>query len=94
MTDDMCEFWLEVEHHLTMRLGKMAVFAANGKLYNVTNQDAPVPIENVISADGYETTRLVTVVNKTMPGPAIEVNDIYNLQLTEILKFANTKLFN
>ncbi|CAL1531519.1 unnamed protein product [Lymnaea stagnalis] len=73
MTDDTCEFWLEIEHHLTMRLGKMAVFAANGKLYNVTNQTIAVPIENVITADGWEDARLVTVVNKAMPGPPIEV---------------------
>ncbi|CAL1531522.1 unnamed protein product [Lymnaea stagnalis] len=73
MTDDACEFWLTIEHHLTMRLGKMAVFAANGKLYNVTNQTIAVPIENVITADGWENTRMVAVVNKSMPGPPIEV---------------------
>ncbi|CAL1529110.1 unnamed protein product [Lymnaea stagnalis] len=73
MTEDTCEFWLEVEHHLTMMSSKTAVFPANGTLYNVTNQMATISIDNVISADGWETSRLVAVFNKSMPGPPIEV---------------------
>lgn len=77
MSDQTCEFWLEIENKLTMMAGKDAVYPANGKLYkyDVANTSAAVPIDpgDVITADGWEKSRLVIVVNKTMPGPPIEV---------------------
>ncbi|XP_055883275.1 uncharacterized protein LOC106072733 isoform X3 [Biomphalaria glabrata] len=77
MTQDVCEFWLEVEYNLTMMDNKLAVYASGGKLYhfNVTNPLNAVPVDsnNVISADGFENQRLVITVNKTIPGPSIEV---------------------
>ncbi|XP_059170747.1 uncharacterized protein LOC131952197, partial [Physella acuta] len=77
MSDQICEFWLEIENKLTMMADKDAVYPANGKLYkyDVTNTSAAVPIDpiHVITADGWEKSRLVIVVNKTMPGPPIEV---------------------
>ncbi|XP_055883293.1 uncharacterized protein LOC106073971 [Biomphalaria glabrata] len=77
MTQDVCEFWLEVESFLTMMDNKVAVYATGGKLYhyNVTNTTSATPLEasTVISADGWENQRLVIAVNKTIPGPSIEV---------------------
>ncbi|CAL1527062.1 unnamed protein product [Lymnaea stagnalis] len=77
MADDVCEFWLEVETRLTMMAGNVAVFPTNGKLYrydvtNVTTADT-VNDNEVVTADGWEKQRLVVTVNRTMPGPSIEV---------------------
>jgi len=72
-----CVFHFDVEHRLTMMDHKTLTFAENGKLYayDVTNTSnaTAIPMENVISADGYGTPRLVTVVNGQFPGPDIVV---------------------
>ncbi|KAH9508127.1 fatty-acyl coenzyme A oxidase [Bulinus truncatus] len=77
MTQDVCEFWLEIEHHMTMMDNKMAVYSSGGKLYhyNVLNTSTAQPVDpdHVIVADGWEKQRLVITVNNTMPGPSIEV---------------------
>ncbi|KAI8781445.1 laccase [Biomphalaria glabrata] len=77
MTQDFCEYWLEVEYKLTMMDYKKAVYASGGKLYHfdVENPQLVTPIDgsNVITADGWENQRLVITVNKTIPGPSIEV---------------------
>ncbi|KAK3605830.1 hypothetical protein CHS0354_002467 [Potamilus streckersoni] len=77
MTNETCEFYLEIEHKLTMMRDKDLVFPYEGKLYrydvvNVTEAD-PVPLDEVISADGWEEPRLVAAVNGKVPGPPIIV---------------------
>ncbi|XP_052281150.1 uncharacterized protein LOC127878662 [Dreissena polymorpha] len=53
------------------------VYPYNGSLYayNVTNLSSaePVPPDNVITGDGWEDPKLVTVVNGKLPGPDIIV---------------------
>lgn len=72
----ICETSLVINHRLTMyRDG--ALYPENGKLYrydvtNTTNAE-PVPIEDVITADGWENNRLVVVANETLPGPDVIV---------------------
>nr|XP_022302216.1 laccase-2-like [Crassostrea virginica] len=72
----ICETSLVINHRLTMyRDG--ALYPENGKLYrydvtNTTNAE-PVPIQDVITVDGWETNRLVVVANETLPGPDIIV---------------------
>ncbi|CAG5132851.1 unnamed protein product [Candidula unifasciata] len=77
MEDDTCEFWLVIEHRLTMMDYKTAVYPAKGLLYKCdvlnTSQAQPVDPSGVITADGWESSRLVITANGTMPGPSIEV---------------------
>ncbi|XP_041349808.1 laccase-25-like [Gigantopelta aegis] len=77
MTDEVCEFWLVLEHRMTMMKHNIAVFPANGNIYryDVTNISAadPLSTDDVITADGWEDQRLVLAVNGTVPGPPIEV---------------------
>ncbi|KAL3851968.1 hypothetical protein ACJMK2_015658 [Sinanodonta woodiana] len=77
MTDETCEFYLEIEHKLTMMRNKDLVFPHDGKLYlyNVVDvsKAEPVPVDEVISADGWEEPRLVAAVNGKVPGPPIIV---------------------
>lgn len=47
------------------------VFAKNGKLYSAKQPDKEVAIENVISADGWNTTLKLITANQSMPGPPI-----------------------
>ena len=74
---EFCEFWLVLEHKMTMMKYKTAVFPAKGNVYryDVTNISAAEPLttDDVITADGWEEPRLVIAVNGTVPGPAIEV---------------------
>ncbi|XP_064606092.1 uncharacterized protein LOC135470973 [Liolophura sinensis] len=73
---NVCEFTLVVEPKLTMMHNKMLTYPEGGKLweYTVTNTSNAQPVEdNVISADGWESPRLVYVFNESLPGPAIEV---------------------
>lgn len=73
-----CETTIIIENYLTMIHPRFsAVFAANGKLYpysvkNTTSAD-PVPVNEVITADGWETPRVVTVANRSIPAPDIIV---------------------
>ncbi|XP_046583061.1 laccase-like [Haliotis rubra] len=77
MTDEECEFYLIIDQRMTMMKGSEAVFPEGGNLYkyNVVNTSASAPESplGVIQADGFETQRVVTVANGSMPGPAIEV---------------------
>ncbi|KAL4234706.1 hypothetical protein ACF0H5_006348 [Mactra antiquata] len=72
-----CVFYFDVEHRLTMMHQRDLVYPANGNLYkyDVKNITAAEPInpDEVISADGWETPRLVAVVNNQLPGPDIVV---------------------
>ncbi|XP_041347554.1 laccase-1-like [Gigantopelta aegis] len=76
-TDAVCEFWLSVENRLTMIHGRDLVVPHDGKLYrwDTTNFSSAVPVspDDVITADGWTESRMVAVVNGTMPGPAIDV---------------------
>ncbi|XP_064606091.1 uncharacterized protein LOC135470972 [Liolophura sinensis] len=57
--------------------GKILTYPYNGSLYEYTVTDpstaTPVPPEEVITMDGWESPRLVILVNGTIPGPPIEV---------------------
>ncbi|KAK3595588.1 hypothetical protein CHS0354_009545 [Potamilus streckersoni] len=72
-----CEFYLELDHHLTMMWNQDLVFPYNGHIYkyDVTNTSSanPVDLNEVITADGWEEPRLVAVFNNSMPGPPIIV---------------------
>ncbi|CAC5382868.1 unnamed protein product [Mytilus coruscus] len=74
---ETCETSLLVSHRLTMMHKKVAVYSAGGRLYkyDVTNVNElnPIPINYVITADGWEDSRLVVVANGTLPGPPIIV---------------------
>ena len=75
--DSECVFHFEIEHALTMMRKKDLVFPANGQLYkyDVTNTSAAeaIPLDEVISGDGWEDPRLVAVVNGKLPGPDVIV---------------------
>ncbi|GFN88921.1 laccase-2 [Plakobranchus ocellatus] len=75
-SDEVCEFWLHLEHRLTMMKGREAVYAQGGQLYMWDDVSASQPINasEVITADGWETSRLVVSVNGSIPGPPIEVS--------------------
>lgn len=47
------------------------VFAQNSKLYSVKHPNKEVAIENVITADGSNTTLKLITANQSMPGPSI-----------------------
>ncbi|KAK3576109.1 hypothetical protein CHS0354_028008 [Potamilus streckersoni] len=73
----VCEFYLELDHKLTMMMGNDLVFVNNGHIYKYdvinTSTASPIDPNEVITADGWEDPRLVTVFNGTMPGPPIIV---------------------
>lgn len=77
MYDRECEFYFEVDYRLTMMQKKTLVFPSNGNVYSydVTNTSTaePMPIDDIITTDGWEEPRLVTVVNGQFPGPDIVV---------------------
>ncbi|CAL1527059.1 unnamed protein product [Lymnaea stagnalis] len=73
---DTCEFWLEIDYRLTMNINRTGLFPKNGKLYTIVEEgqtSQEVPIEKVITADGWKNSRLVIAVNGSMPGPPLEV---------------------
>ena len=77
MNDKECVFRFQVESKLTMMDDKTLVYPANGNIYkyDVTNTSSAEPVspERVITADGWEEPRIVTVVNGMFPGPDIIV---------------------
>ncbi|KAL3853268.1 hypothetical protein ACJMK2_016823 [Sinanodonta woodiana] len=76
-TDEVCEFYLELDHHLTMMRNNDLVFPYNGHVYKYdvinTSNAVPVDINEVLTADGFEQPRLVAAFNNTLPGPPIIV---------------------
>lgn len=77
-TARVCETSLTMQHYLTMTHPvNSTVYPSRGKLYDyrVTDPSASptVPVDDVITADGWEAKRLVIVVNRTLPGPDIVV---------------------
>ncbi|RUS72307.1 hypothetical protein EGW08_019930 [Elysia chlorotica] len=75
-TDEVCEFWLRLEHRLPMMRGREAVYAHVGQLYMWDDDTASQPINasEIITADGWENARLVIAANGSIPGPPIESN--------------------
>ncbi|KAK3579372.1 hypothetical protein CHS0354_029673 [Potamilus streckersoni] len=77
MMDTVCEFFLEVDHRLTMMRNGDLVYPKDGKIYKYdvidTSNAIPVNVEDVITADGWENPRLTAAVNGKMPGPPIIV---------------------
>ncbi|KAK3579380.1 hypothetical protein CHS0354_029682 [Potamilus streckersoni] len=75
--DNECEFYLNVDHRLTMMRNGELLYAKAGNLYkydvNDTSKAKPINMEDVITADGWEKPRLVGAVNGKMPGPPIIV---------------------
>eukprot|EP00105_Crassostrea_gigas_P038290 XP_019922438.1 PREDICTED: laccase-like [Crassostrea gigas] len=73
-----CETTLVVENYLTMIHERFsAVFVSNRHIYQYNVKNAtmakPIPNQDVITADGWETPRMVTVVNRSLPAPDIIV---------------------
>ena len=78
MSADTCITSLDIAHRLSMMHPvEKAVYSDAGKLYryDVKNISGsrPIAVDDVITADGWESTRLVVVANGTMPGPPIIV---------------------
>ncbi|CAC5390509.1 unnamed protein product [Mytilus coruscus] len=70
-TDDHCFTSIDIRYALTMNENQAGqVYAKNGKLYS-QETNVPVPIDNVITADGWNLTRILITANGTMPGPTI-----------------------
>lgn len=100
MSASICETSLEIIHRMTMMhtlpeqypFSEEAVFPKSGNLYryDVKNVSSAMPIstENVITADGWETARLLVVANGTMPGPTIilYVGQTVRIRVTNKLK--------
>lgn len=91
--EDVCKFTLVIEAKLTMMWGKELTYPHNGSLYkyDVVNpaNATPVPTEEVIQADGWESPRLVLVFNGSLPGPAIEVYEHQTVMVHVINKLHN-----
>lgn len=89
---ETCETSLLVSHRLTMMHKRDAVYSAEGRLYkydvNNINESDPILINDVITADGWEDSRLVVVANGTLPGPPIIVYEgqTITVQVTNHLK--------
>lgn len=86
-----CETTLVVENHLTMIHERFsAVFVSNRHIYqyNVKNTTMakPIPNQDVITADGWETPRMVTVVNRSLPAPDIIVYEGQSVKVHVINK--------
>ena len=80
-TDNTCEFWLHLDHKMTMMYGREAVYAQGGQLYKYNDATASTPLDptDIITADGWEGPRYVVAVNGSMPGPKIEVSLLFPL---------------
>ncbi|KAJ8307393.1 hypothetical protein KUTeg_015477 [Tegillarca granosa] len=72
-----CETSLIIEQRISMVHQYKGVYPSKGALYyvDVTNTSAAKPVDpqEVISLDGWEKTWLVTVANRSLPGPPIIV---------------------
>ncbi|XP_060077747.1 uncharacterized protein LOC132557276 [Ylistrum balloti] len=72
----VCETTLIISHQQTMlHPTEGQVYPVNGKLYRYddVNQTTIIPTDEVMTADGWENNRLVTVANESLPGPPIIV---------------------
>ncbi|XP_069100902.1 uncharacterized protein [Argopecten irradians] len=92
-TDDVCEFNLVIENTLTMMRGRDLVFPSNGKIYRFNETDLltaqSVPPEEVVTADGYEIPRVVTVANGSLPGPPLIVYEGQTVVVNVINKLSS-----
>ncbi|XP_064642700.1 uncharacterized protein LOC135497005 [Lineus longissimus] len=73
-----CEYWLHIVVALTAVHMKKMTFPWNGKIYyhSPTNNytgSTPVNTSDVIVADGYPESRMLYLVNGTLPGPTLTV---------------------
>ncbi|KAK3579382.1 hypothetical protein CHS0354_029684 [Potamilus streckersoni] len=77
MSDSECEFHLEIDHRLTMMKDDELVYAKDGRLYKYGMSNSTlvesVPVDDVISGDGWRKPCLIGAVNGKMPGPNIIV---------------------
>ncbi|XP_033744816.1 laccase-3-like isoform X2 [Pecten maximus] len=85
----VCETTLVIHHKLTMMHDvHRKVYPYMGRLYkfDVINPDQSldVPMSEVITADGWEQERLVTVANASLPGPPIIVYEGQRLKVNVI----------
>ncbi|XP_021370300.1 laccase-3-like isoform X2 [Mizuhopecten yessoensis] len=85
----VCETTLVIQHKLTMMHEiHRKVYPYMGKLYkydvSIPEQSVDVPMAEVITTDGWEDERLVTVVNSSLPGPPIIVYEGQTLKVKVI----------
>ncbi|XP_045182606.2 uncharacterized protein LOC123541253 [Mercenaria mercenaria] len=77
MDADTCEFYLYVTTWLPMRRGfnqKVYINESDGNVYIHGDQSrTPVDPDDVVLADGSKHERVLTLFNKTMPGPTLTV---------------------
>ncbi|XP_059165592.1 uncharacterized protein LOC131948095 isoform X3 [Physella acuta] len=75
--DHECSFDLVVDYGLTLMWRSKLAKVIDGHLYlfDVTNtsQETEIPLDDVITADGYDEPRFVMTFNGTIPGPALHV---------------------
>lgn len=66
-----CFTSLVIDNAFTMIHGDSGkVYAKNRRIF-LLNNDKEIPIENVITADGWNTTQPLLTANKSMPGPSL-----------------------
>lgn len=72
-----CEFFLEIDHWFPMRLGfmqKVYINSTDGKVYKYLDETrAEINPDTVVLADGSDHEKVLTLFNKTMPGPTLIV---------------------
>ncbi|XP_074655366.1 uncharacterized protein LOC141908958 [Tubulanus polymorphus] len=74
-----CTYKFIIHEKLTMMKYKQMLYPYEGKLYPCYvksppgNDTAPIPPSEIIPADGWTQSRVVYVVNNSMPGPPVEV---------------------
>ncbi|XP_033746713.1 laccase-25-like [Pecten maximus] len=91
----VCETTLIIRHRLTMmHPTEQQVYPANGKLYKYDDltQSTAIPVDEVMTADGWEDNRLVVVANESLPGPPIIVYEGQRLKVHVINKMASDTL--
>ncbi|XP_021357767.1 laccase-2-like [Mizuhopecten yessoensis] len=88
----LCETTLVIQHRLTMmHPTAQQVFPANGKLYKYDDltQTTEIPVDEVMTTDGWEDNRLVVVANESLPGPPIIVYEGQRLKVHVINKMTS-----
>jgi FtsP/CotA-like multicopper oxidase with cupredoxin domain len=75
----VCEFWLHVKEKLTMVHGKKMTQPSSGKIFHADEEDISsaqaLNMSDVVTADGYPNSRMVYLVNGTLPGPTLAVHN-------------------
>ncbi|KAL8621799.1 hypothetical protein ACOMHN_016286 [Nucella lapillus] len=77
--ESVCEVWLDVTHALTMMKEKSLIIVKGGLLFHYNTSKCTrgraVPMEEVITCDGWSEPKVVIAINGTMPGPLLEVHE-------------------